>query len=266
MKPIRIGAISFLNAKPIFYGLELNGHSQFVTLNTHLPAENVEYLNAGELDVGLIPSIEYARNDDLCIVPGVAIGSDGPVASVKLFSTVPVEKIKSIAVDERSRTSTTMLRILCAEHFNITPEFVPAAPDEDAMLKHYDAAMIFGDEALYINKPEADVIDLGAEWKAFSSYPFIYAFLAGHPGAVDPEHVILIRHSLSLGLNNLRKIASNHPSPCRPDAAELNKKYLEENISYQFGERELDGLKLFYIKAWEHGIIDGVPRIRFYPE
>lgn len=266
MKPIRIGAISFLNAKPIFYGLELNGGGQFVTLDTHLPAENVQYLRDGELDVGLIPSIEYARNDDLYLVPGVAIGSDGPVASVKLFSKVPVERIKSIAVDERSRTSTTMLKILCAEHFKITPEYVPAEPDETAMLERYDACMIFGDEALYIKKAGSHVIDLGAEWKAFSSYPFIYAFLAGHPGAVEPEHIALIRHSLNLGLDNIRKIASNHPSPCRSDAAELNRKYLEENIQYQFGERELDGLKLFYIKAWEHGIIDGVPRIRFYPE
>lgn len=266
MKPIRIGAISFLNAKPIFYGLELNGDRQFVTLNTHLPAENVEYLRSGELDVGLIPSIEYARNDNLYIVPGVAIGSDGPVASVKLFTRVPVERIKSIAVDERSRTSTTMLRILCAEHFNITPEYVPSAPDADTMLARCDAAMIFGDEALHIGKVGGDVIDLGAAWKEFASYPFIYAFLAGHPGAVDPEHITLIRHSLAQGLHNLRKIASNHPSPCRRDAAELNRKYLEENINYQFGERELDGLKLFYIKAWEHGIIDGVPRIRFYPE
>lgn len=264
MSRLKIGAIPFLNAKPIFYGLELNGESERYQLLRNNPAENALLLGRGELDVALIPSIQYARMEGLWILPGICIASEGPVGSVNLFCKVPLGEVRSIALDERSRTSVALLKLLCKEHYLIDPEFVPMELEIGAMMREHDAAMIIGDASLYCDHPVVEKRDLACDWRECTSYPFVFAFIAGKPGAVGAEQILLFQRSLHQGMQNVRKIAENHPCPLHPDMADRNERYLTEQLNYSFGERELNGLKLFYIKAWEHGLIDGVPRIRFY--
>jgi chorismate dehydratase len=172
--------------------------------------------------------------------------------------------VRSIAIDDRSRTSVALLRLLCLEHYRIQPDYVPMEPDVATMLREHDAALIIGDASLYCDHPAVEKRDLASDWREFTSYPFVFAFIAGKPGAVGPEQVLLFQRSLHQGLLNVRKIAENHPCPLHPNMADLNERYLTEMLNFSFGERELNGLKLFYIKAWENGLIDGVPRIRFY--
>jgi chorismate dehydratase len=264
MKKAKIGAIPFLNAKPIFYGLELNGGDDIIEVSHHLPADNVQLLNIRQLEAAVVPSIEYARAESLYIVPGICIASDGPVGSVKLLSNVELSAVSTITVDSRSRTSVALLRILCIEKYDIEPEFREEDTSDGTIPSGVDAAMMIGDEALYATGTYKEIRDLGEDWTNLTSFPFVYAFIAGRQAALQKEHVLLLQNSLQQGLVNVSKIAENHPSPSIADAALLNEKYLTDNIRFRLDERELDGLKLFYIKAWEHGIIESIPHIRFY--
>jgi len=269
MDMLKVGTTPFLNAKPIAYGLERGLAAGRFELESHAPARNAELLTAEEpsLDLAIIPSIEYARHGDLWIVPGIAIASRGEVLSVQLYTGKPVDKVKTIAVDARSRTSVALLQILCSEYYNIEPELKPMEPEPAKMLKECDAALVIGDDALYTRIESEEKHDLGATWCELTGQPFVYAFWAGAAGALDSDDVDLLLRSLQEGLLNVHKIASNHPTPkglSIENPAELNERYLSEHIRYSFGEAELTGLKLFFIKAWEQGLIDGVPRLRFY--
>lgn len=266
MAPFRVGAVSFLNAKPIVYGLEMGGAEESVDLQFHLPAVCTELLLQDQLDVAIIPSIQYTLSESLYLVPDISISSYGPVASVLLYCKKDISDVKTIAVDERSRTSVALLKILCSEFYMIQPEFVVSEPDVATMLETNDAGLVIGDRALYNSDKYHEIRDLASDWRELTTLPFVFAVMAGFEDAVSPDRVHMLWESLSQGLNNIRKIAANHPGPCVQNFAELNERYLSENINFRLGKTELDGLKLFYIKAWEHGIIEGIPRIRFYQD
>ena len=149
MRVARLGAVDYLNARPLVYGLELR--NDLFSLRFDVPSKCAALLHEGSIDVGMIPSIEYQRGRDYRIVPGVGIISDGPVASVALFARTPLQQIRSIAADTSSRTSYALLRILCVECFGIDPDFQPMPPDADAMLRRCDAALLIGDPALFLD-------------------------------------------------------------------------------------------------------------------
>ena len=141
----------------------------------------------------MIPSIEYLRGEPYRIVPGAGIVSEGPVASVALFTTVPVGAIRTIAADTSSRTSNALLHVLCAERFGIDPEFRPMRPDPAVMLRQCDAALLIGDPALFLDHEAlgATKIDLGQEWTGMTGLPFVWAFWAGRRDAIDGAGIAL---------------------------------------------------------------------------
>src|SRR3954467_15583645 len=163
--PIRLGAVGYLNARPLVYKLE---RSPNFSLRFDVPSKCADLLHAGGIDVGLIPSIEYLRGASLSIVPGLAIASRGPVTSVMLYTTKPIEDVRSIAMDTSSRTSVALVRVLCANHFKIGPTFEPLGPNLDAMLARDDAALMIGDNALFERR---EGIDLGEEWTRLTGLP-----------------------------------------------------------------------------------------------
>src|SRR3954471_8709181 len=126
MSIVRLGAVSYLNVRPLVYGLDKR-HD--VSLRFDVPSECARLLAAGEIDLGMVPSITYLDRPGDRIVPGVCIGSDGPVASVALFTKTPMNQVRSIALDTSSRTSAALVRILCRRVFHVTPIFTPCAPD-----------------------------------------------------------------------------------------------------------------------------------------
>jgi predicted solute-binding protein len=266
MNKIRIGTLNFLNVKPIFYGLEISNGSSGVELHYFEPWQIPGELKQNRLDLGIVPSIEYTRLEEFAILPGISISSKGKVGSVKLFSNKPLNEISSIGLDNRSRTSVALLKILCKEFYNIDPQFNTAEPDLEVMLKDNDAALLIGDTALYVDKEMTEIRDLSEDWYEHTGYPFVFAFMAGSKKIVKADHMDQLHESLEQGLQNIHKIAENHPCPRIEQAADVNEKYLTENICYDFGENELNGLKLFFIKAWENGLIDGVPRLNFFSE
>ena len=252
MRPVRLGAVDYLNARPLVYGLELR-HG--FALQFDSPSKCAALLHEGSLDVGMIPSIEYLRGVEYHAVPDMAIVSEGPVASVALFSTRPIEQIRSVAADTSSRTSNGLLRVLCYETLGIDPEFVPMAPRPAEMLRRCDAALIIGDAALFFDHASAGVekVDLGELWTRMSGLPFVWAFWAGRPNALNSSQIQLLRQARDGGVAASDGIAAAY---CGPERAEAGKRYLRENIRYDWGPRELEGLRAYYELALKHGIVE----------
>ena len=195
--PIRLGAVSYLNTRPLVYGLEarptwpaeaaLPRRRLGSTCGSTCLRNARSCSTPDTIDLGLIPSIEYPGHD-YRIVPGVSIASDGPVASVAIFSKVPTENIRSIALDTSSRTSIALLRVLCARWFEIEPRLVSMPPDLGRMIGECDAALVIGDNALFTDEQALGLekVDLGEEWIGMTGLPFVYAFWAGRLGHCRP--------------------------------------------------------------------------------
>jgi chorismate dehydratase len=261
MKPVRLGAVDYLNARPLVYGLELR--NDLFTLRFDLPSKCAALLHEGSIDIGMIPSIEYLRGVPYRIVPGAGIISDGPVASVALFTTRPVEKIRSIAADTSSRTSNALLRVLCVERFGIEPDFRPMHPDPPLMLQHCDAALLIGDPALFLDYEAlgAKKVDLGVEWSAMTGLPFVWAFWAGRPAALPHEAMAALLAARDGGVAASDEVAAAY---CGPERTPLCQAYLRQNIRYSLGEREEAGLRMYYELAGKHGLVETVAPPAFY--
>lgn len=267
---VRLGAVGYLNARPLVYRLD---RSPNFSLRFDVPAKCAELLHAGDIDVGLIPSIEYLRGGPFAIVPDLAIASRGPVTSVMIYTTRRIEDVRSIAMDTSSRTSVALVRVLCAKLFNITPVLEPLGPDLNAMLSRCDAALMIGDNALFEQAPDhrspitgerspVSVIDLGEEWTRLTGLPFVYAFWAGTPGVLTPAHVRELQVTRDRGLLEAEAVAREYLKDT-PERQALGARYLRDNIKYHFGDDERAGLELFYRYAAE---LDVAPAgtLRFY--
>jgi chorismate dehydratase len=256
---IRLGAVSYLNTRPLVYGLDRDDR---FSVRFDVPAQCAALLHANHVDLGLIPSIEYLGHD-YRIVPGISIASDGPVASVAIFSKVRNKDIRSIALDTSSRTSQALLRVLCARRFEIDPRFVHLPPDLSHMLSQCDAALVIGDNALFSNHESLGVekIDLGEEWLTMTGLPFVYAFWAGRAGVVGPEAISALHRTRDHGLGATAAIAGQ-AYPENPGKAARADRYLRDDVKYALGERELAGLIRFYELAAEVGVMRLTENIR----
>ena len=271
---IRLGAVSYLNTRPLVFGLEeqsdlarRSGHAAKAArfaVRFDVPARCAELLHANDVDLGLIPSIEYPGHD-YRIVPGVSIASDGPVASVAIFSKVPTEKIQSIALDTSSRTSIALLRVLCARWFDIEPRLERMPPDLGRMIDECDAALVIGDNALFMDHDALGLekVDLGEEWVGMTGLPFVYAFWAGRPKVVGAKDIAALQAARDRGLAATATIG-RQSFPDSPEKAARADLYLRENVKYALGEPEIAGLRRFYELAAEVGVLATAETPRFY--
>ena len=261
MSIARLGAVDYLNARPLVYGLELR--SDLFTLRFDVPSKCAALLHEGSIDVGMIPSIEYLRGHDYRIVGDIGIISNGPVASVALFTTTPVSAIRTIAADTSSRTSNGLLHVLCSERFGIDPEFHPMPPDPRAMLRRCDAALLIGDPALFLDHDAlgAEKIDLGEQWTSMTGLPFVWACWAGRKDALSRAAIEALVTARDSGVAESDSIAEMY---CGPERAARCKAYLRENIYYVLGDREEAGLRSYYELAERHGVVDRVMAPKFY--
>jgi predicted solute-binding protein len=261
--PVRLGAVDYLNVRPLVYGLE--AHSTRLSLRFDVPSVCARLLAAGDIDLGMVPSITYLDRPDDRIVPGVCIGSDGPVASVALFTRRPISDVRSIALDTSSRTSVMLTRVLCRRFFDIAPTFIDRPPDLDAMLSRADAALLIGDPALFVDAGArgVDKIDLGAVWTEMTGLPFVWAFWSGPDLAKTAAIVPLLQQSAETGMVHTDEIARVY---CGGDPARtpVARTYLRENLMFRLSDRALEGLRTFYREAMALGL-DGRADLRFFP-
>lgn len=261
-QPVRVSAVSFLNARPLVAGLERDPGLFDVQMD--LPSACAARLHAHEVDLGLIPAIEYVRGD-YALVPGMAIGSDGPILSVAVFTTVPMARVRRLALDTSSRTSVALTHVLCAKLWGIAPETSPAAPDLAAMLRSADAALLIGDPALDVDPlpPGVEKVDLGEAWRTLTGLPFVYAAWAGRPGALRHVHVAALAAARDRGLASLEALAAETAGGDATRAGMLAS-YLRHNLRYAFGPREQAGLERFFALAAEVGHTPGTRPLRFF--
>ena len=262
MTPIRLGAVNYLNARPLVHGLDRR--PDLFALRFDPPSHCAVLLHENAIDVGMIPAIEYCRGPEYRIVPGMAIASARTVASVALFTRKPLREVRTVAADTSSRTSNALLRILCAERFGLDPEYRPMPPDPDRMLAACDAALLIGDPALYLDPAAKGVekIDLGEQWTDMTGLPFVWAFWAGRPGVLPLEASQALTEARDSGVAASDQIAAEY---CGPALAALGGAYLRENIEYGLGGQEMAGLRRFYELASRHRLIDAPREPLFYP-
>jgi chorismate dehydratase len=264
MTPVRLGAVGYLNARPLVFGLD---RSPGFDLRFDVPSECARLLHAGDIDLGLIPSIEYLRGDSYSIVPDLAIASRGPVASVALFTTRPMSTVRSIMMDTSSRTSVALVRVLCARLFKIEPSIETHTPDLNAMLDRSDAALIIGDNALIWERGDErrDIqkIDLGEAWTSMTGLPFVWAFWAGRAGVVGADSIVALQAARDCGVQQSDAVAREYFRDA-PRHHDLGARYLRDNIKYYLGAEERAGLELFYRYAAEIGVAPANPAVRFF--
>ena len=261
--PVRLGAVSYLNVRPLVYGLDR--HPDRVSLRYDVPSVCAELLEQGRIDLGMVPSIAHPDRPGDCVVPGVCIGSEGPVASVAIFSRVPVSDVRRLALDTSSRTSAVLAQVLCARRFGIVPALVPRAPDLASMLADADAALLIGDPALFLDPADHGVakIDLGAVWTEMTGLPFVWAFWAGRPGSADGPTVRLLQQAADEGMRQSDAIADAY---CRdmPGRQLLARRYLREHLRFRFDARAMAGLQTYYREAAALGLAGAPGPLRFF--
>lgn len=242
---IRLGAVDYLNARPLVHGL--SARADRYALRYDPPSRCAELLHDRSIDLGLIPSIEYLRGDPYCIVPGVSIASLGEVASVALFSAKAIGEVRTIALDSSSRTSVALLQILCARAFDIQPTFVTLPPDLTTMLRKADAALVIGDPALFATSEAVGLekIDLGDAWRALTGLPFVWAFWAGRPDALLPDDLRTLQAARDAGVAAGDAIAEAYGGG-DPVRVARGQAYLRNNMRYGLGDAERAGLERFY--------------------
>ena len=253
MRRLRLGAVGYLNARPLTWALDRSPERWDVRYD--VPSVCAGLLERGEIDLGLVPSIEYLQSPDYRFVPGIGIGARGRVASVALFTRVPVESIRRIALDTSSRTSVALIKVLSRHRFGIDPEFVPHGPDLEAMTRHTDAGLLIGDPAFEADPAALGLhkIDLGEEWVAMTGMPFVFAAWTGRTGAIDADGVRALQEAQAVGVASTDAIAAEY---ARGDAAAALRAaaYLRDNVKYGLGADEAAGLQLFLDYAADLGL------------
>ena len=240
LKKIRVGAVSYLNTKPLLYGIRKHKISQQIELIEDYPSRIAQLLIEDKIDVGLIPVTAMLRLKDPHIITNYCIGSDGPVASVCIFSEVPIEEVKNIYLDYQSKTSVSLARILLKEYWKRELELIETK-DEDFrdQIKGTTAGVVIGDRALEQRLKSKYIYDLGEAWMNYTGLPFVFAtWVSNKP--LPQEFINEFDEANAFGLRHLSEVIEETTS------SNFNlKNYYNNYISYQLNIQKRKGMNLF---------------------
>lgn len=255
-RPVQIGAVSYLNSKPLIEDLaELTAGEADLVLD--YPSRLADDLAEGTLDVALIPSFEYFLQKDYEVVSDACVATHGPVMSVKLYSRVPLGEIRTLALDEGSRTSAALSRIMLAERYGVSPHVEPLPLGLSTDSTRADAILLIGDRAMHLpEEPFEAVWDLGEEWLAWTGLPFVFALWATRRSTDLGIVETALGEARDRGLARLETIGQReaHALGLEPETAT---RYLKHNLHFQLGSAERNGLKLFQHLAVQQGLAPG---------
>ncbi len=240
---LRIGAVNYLNTKPLIRGLgELAPHAD---LRMDLPSRLADTLAARRVDVALIPVVELLDRSDYTVVSNACIGCQGPVLSVKLFSRTPIEEIRTLALDDGSRTSVALVQILLAEQFGVRPSLETLPIGASIADTQTDAVLLIGDRA--IRSPPGKfcaVWDLGDRWVHWPGLPFVFAIWAAHRNTPLGNIASVLSDARDRGRAEISSIAEEEAAThglTQPQCLD----YLSKNLNFILGPREQEAIKLF---------------------
>jgi chorismate dehydratase len=263
---MRIGAVNYLNSKPLVYGLEELAPDARITYD--LPSRLADSLAAGRLDVALIPSVEFFRTSGHRIVSNACVACRGPVLSVKLYFRVPPNDVRRVALDEGSRTSAALTHILLAEMCGVRPTWEPLPIGCGPETTHADAVLLIGDRAIEIGEVGTrggvdggssgccEVWDLGQKWYEWTGLPFVFAMWIARADAETAEVEGVLGAARDRGLRHLTEIAVRE-APLVGVSEKVATNYLRDNLYFSIGNKERAGLWRFYELCVVHELAPG---------
>ncbi len=265
-KKLKFGFHDFINAQPLLIPLKEQEQQLGITLVTGSPARLAEELRMGELDLAMIPSIEYLKDSgSYRLVPGIAVASRGPVGTVLFASRKPLQEVRSIALDVRSRTSAVLLQVLFGDTFPSSVSLKSVDPDPQTMLENHDAALIIGDPAFGLRTayPNLQIIDLSDQWFEQTGKTFVHAVVAARDGIeLEKGFVERVEKAKQEGRSRLEMIARNE-SEQSEISYDTCLDYLSNKIIYDLTQEEIAGLQHFRDVCFEKGILNRKDDIRF---
>jgi chorismate dehydratase len=239
LEKIKVGIVNYLNTKPLVYGIQHSPVSDGLILIEDYPANIARLLLEGSIDVGLVPVAVIPHLRQYHIVTDYCIGCTGPVASVALFSEVPVNRIEQVLLDYQSRTSVALAKILMRDYWQIQPTLTDTKSDYRSKINGTTAGLVIGDRALEQRKASPYIYDLGEAWKDFTGLPFVFAaWVSNKPLSAD--FVSEFNAANKLGLENIETVVAENPYPI----FDLHS-YYTEHISYELTEDKRKGLEKF---------------------
>lgn len=242
----RLGVVSFLNALPLYATLRERDNIQIIPA---LPARLAEGLTSGIYDAALMPVVDHLRGVGDGLLGDAIVGATGRVQSVMLFSNVPIENVKSIALDTSSHSSVALTTIIARDFYNLNPQMINHAPDVAAMLRAADAALLIGDPALIAmqNLGNIRVYDLAGEWQKFTGLSFIFAAWAARDG-LEPEKrdelTQILNQARDDGKANIAQLIANEKLPKQLSPA-IVENYLSNIIEHRCTPAHSAGLDEF---------------------
>lgn len=253
MKTIRVGAVSYLNSKPLIENWP--AFAGFAELSLDLPSRLADGLGRGQFDVALIPSVEYFSREGYSIVSDACIACRGPVWSVKLIFRKPPSQVRALALDEGSRTSAALAKILLKQRLEIAPQLLPFPIDAPIESVCADAFVVIGDRAMHLNESHyPEVWDLGEEWIADTGLPFVFAMWVARPNFESLELAKALSSIRDEGVAAAEAIAQREAAKYGLTPSTVLK-YFEEHLHFRLGERERRGLAEFRRRAAQCGLV-----------
>lgn len=236
---IKVAAVSYLNTKPLLYGIERSDVRKDIELVVDYPAQLARALQDGVIDMALLPVAAIPGISGARIVSDYGIAADGHVASVCIFSHVPIEKIESVYLDYQSRTSVRLAKLLLEKHWKKEVEYKQAPENYIEYINGSQAGVIIGDRALKQLNNFEYIYDLAACWKDFTGLPFVFAAWVANK-ELPEGFVKAFNEANALGLQHIDEIVAANPFPYYD-----LKKYYTEDIHYKLDEEKKKGLNKF---------------------
>ena len=242
LKKIKVGAVSYLNTKPLLYGIKRSGLMDKIELIEEYPAKIAQMLLNDEIDVGLVPVAIIPKLKEAQIITSFCIGAEGEVASVCLFSEVPIEQIETVILDYQSRTSVNLAKILLREYWQKQVVFEEATEDFRSKIKGTTAAVVIGDRAFEQRLISPYIYDLAEAWKAFTGLPFVFAAWVANK-QLNEDFIDAFNRANGYGIKHIDEVIAENIY----DKYNLEK-YYTQNISYHLTDEKRKGLELFLSK------------------
>ncbi len=249
----KVGSVPYLNAKPLVRLFEDLGESSPVKVLYEVPSLLPKMLESGIVQAIMVSSIEALRSPGRKVARGVCIGTQQEVLSVRVFSKVPPQEIKTLAQDQSSMTSNALAKIILRENYNVDPSAEPMPPNLELMLAQHDACILIGDNGMREQGEGLYILDLGLEWFKLTNLPFVWAMWLGDD-KLTPELAHWLSKAEEAGQERMDAIAADAPGHTGIPF-ELCNRYLRDIMYYPMGQRELEGLKEFGRLLTVHGIL-----------
>ncbi len=248
MTKINVSAVSYLNTKPLLYGLQLQHlDASLFNITLETPAKCAESLLNGKSTIGLVPVAMIHNIPNATIITDYCIGSVGEVKTVMLYSNEPMEDIRTIFLDSHSRTSALLVRILCKYYWKTTPTFINNVATEELSISKQEGLLMIGDKTIGLDQKYAYTYDLASHWTKMTGLPFVFAaWITTQP--VDRDIIQQMNAAFKQGIEQINELVATLV-PSNFDVLT----YFKENISYHFDSKKKEALNLYWDMCKEIG-------------